>query len=93
VKKGELNRAQKNIKERKMKEMESIVEMLPYLVPIFVLELALLAYALIDLFKRKHITGGKKIVWVLVAVCFQIVGPIAYLVFGRKEPAVESDQY
>ncbi len=76
-----------------MENTESIVQMLPYLAPIFVLGLALLAYALVDLFKRKHVTGGKKIMWVLVAVCFQIVGPIAYLVFGRKEPQVESDQY
>ena len=76
-----------------MKEMESITQMLPYLVPIIVLEFALLVYALVDLSKRKHVTGGNKIVWVLVAVCFQIVGPIAYLVFGRKEPQVESDQY
>ena len=76
-----------------MKEMESIVQMLPYLVPIIVLEFALLAFALVDLFKRKHVTGGNKIIWALVVVCFQIVGPIAYLVFGRKEPQVESDQY
>jgi len=76
-----------------MENTESIVQMLPYLVPIFVLELALLAFALVDLSKRKYITGGKKVTWVLVAVCFQIIGPVAYLVFGRKEPQVESDQY
>ena len=76
-----------------MKEMESLVRMLPYLVPVIVLELALLTFALVDLSKRKHVTGGKKIIWVLVAVCIQIVGPIIYLVAGRKEPQVESDQY
>ena len=76
-----------------MENTESIVQMLPYLVPIFVLGLALLAFALVDLSKRQYVTGGKKLIWVLVAVCFQIVGPIAYLVFGRKEPQVESDQY
>lgn len=76
-----------------MENIESIVQMLPYLVPVFVLELALLAFTLVDLSKRKYVTGGKKFIWVLVAVCFQIVGPIAYLVFGRKEPQVESDQY
>jgi hypothetical protein len=74
-----------------MKEMESIVQMLPYLVPVIVLEFALLAFALVDLSRRKHVTGGNKLIWVLVAVCLQIVGPIAYLVFGRKEPQVESD--
>lgn len=76
-----------------MKEMESLVQMLPYLAPVLVLELALLTFVLVDLSKRKYVTGGKKIIWILVSVCIQIIGPIVYLVAGRKEPQVESDQY
>ena len=74
-----------------MNDMESIVQMLPYLAPIIILGVILLVYALVDLAKRKHVTGGNKIVWVLVAVLFQIIGPVVYLVAGRKEPRVEGD--
>ena len=74
-----------------MKEMESVIQMLPYLVPLIILEVVLLAVALVDLAKRKHVTGGNKIIWVLVTVCIQIIGPVIYLVVGRKEESVDSD--
>ena len=74
-----------------MKEMEFVIQMLPYMVPLIILEVVLLVIALVDLAKRKHVTGGNKIIWVLVTVCIQIIGPIVYLVAGRKEAQVESD--
>ena len=74
-----------------MKDMESLIQMLPYLAPIIILGLTLLVIALVDLTKREHVTGGSKIIWVLITVCIQIIGPIVYLVAGRKEPYVDSD--
>ena len=74
-----------------MKEMETIIQMLPYMVPLFILEIVLITVALIDLARRKHVTGGKKIVWVLVTVLIQYIGPVIYLVAGRKEEVVDSD--
>ncbi|HEY4687552.1 MAG TPA: PLD nuclease N-terminal domain-containing protein [Candidatus Subteraquimicrobiales bacterium] len=41
--------------------------------------------ALIDLFKREKVTGGNKIIWGLVIVLINFIGPILYLVIGRKE--------
>jgi hypothetical protein len=73
-----------------MKEMETIVQMLPYMVPLIILEVVLVVVALVDLAKRKHVTGGNKIIWVLVAVCINIVGPIIYLIAGRKEEIDDS---
>ena len=74
-----------------MKEMESLIQMLPYMVPLIILEVALLAVALVDLAKRKHVTGGNKIIWVLVTVCIHIIGPVIYLIAGRKEEFSDSD--
>jgi len=74
-----------------MKEMESLVQILPYMVPLIILEVALLAVALVDLAKRKHVTGGNKIIWVLVTVCIHIIGPVIYLIAGRKEEFSDSD--
>ena len=74
-----------------MKEMETIIQMLPYMVPLIILEAVLLTVALVDLTKRKHVTGGNKIIWVLVTVCIQIAGPVIYLLAGRKEESVDSD--
>ena len=74
-----------------MENMESIIQMLPYLAPIIILNLILLVISLVDITKRKHVVGGNKIVWVLVTVLFQIIGPITYLVVGRKESQIEGD--
>ena len=74
-----------------MKEMETLIHMLPYMAPLFILEIVLIAIALVDLVKRKKVTGGKKIIWVLVTVGVQFIGPIIYLVAGRKEESSDSD--
>lgn len=74
-----------------MENIESIIQMLPYLGPIIVLNLVLLVIALVDIRKRQYVTGGNKIIWIMVTVLLQTIGPIAYLVFGRKEPHFEGD--
>jgi hypothetical protein len=74
-----------------MKEIETLIQMLPYLAPIIILGVVLLVVALVDLAKRKHVTGGNKIIWVLVTVLVNIIDPVIYLLVGRKEELVDSD--
>jgi len=66
-------------------------EMLPFLIPLIILELGLMIFALVDLIRRKTVRGGNKFVWALVIVLFQIFGPIIYLVIGRKETVDDSN--
>jgi len=74
-----------------MHEFENLVQMLPYLVPLIILEAALLLVALIDLSRRKHVAGGNKLIWVAVILLIQYIGPVIYFIAGRKEEQVESD--
>lgn len=74
-----------------MQVSDTLIKMLPYLVPFIILEGALLLVSLVDLANRQYVTGGRKIVWVAVIVGVQAIGPIIYLVAGRKEENVESD--
>ncbi|MCK9221194.1 MAG: PLD nuclease N-terminal domain-containing protein [Limnochordia bacterium] len=55
------------------------------LVPIIVLQVILLVAAMMDLVKRKEVTGGNKILWGIVILCISIIGPLVYFLFGRKE--------
>ena len=64
--------------------MEIIREYLPLLIPLFILNLALLAAALIDLLRREQ-TRGPKWVWLLVIIFVNTIGPIIYFVAGREE--------
>ena len=72
-----------------MKDME-LMQMLPYVAPLIALQAVLWAFCLVDLIKRKHVTGGNKIIWVLV-MFIQFIGPVIYLLAGRKEEVVDSD--
>jgi hypothetical protein len=73
-------------------EFDLILKLLPYLIPLFLLEIGLLVFALVDVIKRKQVRGGNKIVWILVIVLINIIGPIIYLAIGRKEEPVDGDQ-
>lgn len=64
--------------------MEQIREYLPLLVPLFLIQLVLMAAALLDL-ARRETTRGPKWVWVLVVVFVNTIGPIIYFVLGREE--------
>jgi uncharacterized membrane protein YhaH (DUF805 family) len=60
-------------------------EFLPFFIPLILIQLALLVIAIVDLARRKHVTGNNKVVWALVIIFINIIGPIIYLLAGRKE--------
>lgn len=64
--------------------MEKIIQWIPFLIPVVVIQLALMVFALVDLGRRER-TRGPKWVWLLVIVFGELLGPIVYLVFGREE--------
>jgi len=53
-----------------------------------VIQLAVQIYALIDLARRKHVTGGQRWVWLLVIIFASLIGAILYLAIGRATPPV-----
>jgi heme/copper-type cytochrome/quinol oxidase subunit 4 len=64
--------------------MEKLIEYLPFLIPIVIIELALTITALVHVLTHKKYRFGTRILWVIL--CFvQIIGPIIYFVFGRSE--------
>ena len=56
------------------------------LLPIVVIELGLVVFSLVDLFKpERRVIGDNKLVWALVIVVVGTIGPIVYLLAGRKQ--------
>lgn len=68
-----------------MDSWDTIVEMLPFLIPLLILQLALLVVALVDLIKRQKVRGDNKVLWALLIVLVNVIGPVVYLIFGREE--------
>jgi hypothetical protein len=65
--------------------LETLKEALPFLIPLLVIELGLMVFALVDLARRQVVKGGQKWPWVLVIVLLGIIGPIFYLLVGREQ--------
>jgi hypothetical protein len=68
-----------------------LMRLLPMLIPVILLEFGLLVWALLDVIRREHVKGGNKLVWVLVIVLINIIGPIVYFLFGREEDSADKD--
>jgi hypothetical protein len=64
--------------------MDALIELLPFLVPILLLQIVLMVVALVDLIRRER-TRGPKWVWAVAIVFFNILGPVIYLLAGREE--------
>jgi Phospholipase_D-nuclease N-terminal len=55
------------------------------ILPIVILEIALIVFALRDLVRpERRVRGDSKLLWGIVIVLFQIIGPILYFVVGRE---------
>jgi hypothetical protein len=57
----------------------------PLLLPIILVQLVLMAIALRDLLREDRSVRGNKGLWAVVIVFGQLLGPLAYLAFGRLE--------
>jgi Phospholipase_D-nuclease N-terminal len=61
-------------------------QILLLILPILVIELALLGLAIRDLLRTdRRVRGGNKGVWALVILVFSLLGPILYFVIGRED--------
>ncbi|GIN69991.1 hypothetical protein J14TS2_04660 [Bacillus sp. J14TS2] len=56
---------------------------LPLIIPILILHMLLLAVALVDLYRRRNIVN-QPIIWLIVILLLNTVGPIIYLIIGRR---------
>ena len=63
---------------------ERFMELLPFIIPLVLLQLTLMIVALVDLTRRER-TRGPKWVWILVIVFGELIGPIIYFIFGRQD--------
>ena len=61
-------------------------QILALLAPIVVIQFGLMLAAIIDLEREeRRVRGRSKLVWVLVIVFVNVIGPIVYFLAGREE--------
>lgn len=64
---------------------ETLKTLLPLLLPIIALQIGLMVYSLVDLFKRETVRFNNKAIWAVVIIFVNMIGPIVYLAIGRSD--------
>jgi hypothetical protein len=67
-----------------MEKAFSLQELIPFLIPLVILQLVLIVVGLRDLSKREN-TRGPKWLWALLIIFGQLWGPVLYFLIGRGE--------
>jgi len=65
--------------------MGMLLNNLPLLIPILLIQIILMTAALIDLKKRKRVRFNNKLIWVLIIVLINLLGPIIYFAARGEE--------
>lgn len=60
-------------------------EYLPFLIPLIIAQLALGITALVHVLRHPRYRFGNRVMWALVVILIQFIGPAVYFVFGRGE--------
>ena len=68
-----------------MEAIQEILDLLPLLLPILLIDWGFKVYAIIDIYKvDREVRWNNKIIWVLISVLVNF-GWIFYFLFGREE--------
>lgn len=65
--------------------MATLLDNLPILIPLLVAQVTFGLIALVHVLKHPHYRFGNKMMWALIVLFINIIGPIIYFVFGRSD--------
>ena len=66
--------------------MDNIMEFLPFLIPLVIIQFSLLAYTLYHILTHSSYKHGNRVLWLVVTlVLMNYVGPILYFIFGKED--------
>ncbi|MDD3415924.1 MAG: PLDc N-terminal domain-containing protein [Lachnospiraceae bacterium] len=62
------------------------MEFLPFLIPLVVIQFALLGYTLYHILTHKNYKRGNRAIWLIISiVLMNFFGPILYLLLGKED--------
>ena len=66
--------------------MPDIMEILPFLIPVVIIQFGFLGYTLYHILTHKNYKRGTRTLWLIVVlVLMNFVGPILYFLLGKEE--------
>lgn len=64
---------------------ERVLEIIKLIWPLIVIQLALQIYAIVDVVRAKKTKNLSSVIWIVIIILGEILGPIAYLLVGKSE--------
>ena len=66
--------------------MDNIMELLPFLIPLVIVQFALLGYTLYHILTHKTYKRGNRTLWLVITILLMnFVGPILYFLLGKED--------
>ena len=65
--------------------MQQLTEVLPFLIPLFILQIALMGYAVYHILTHKTYKRGNRPLWLVLSIAINFIGPILYFVLGKED--------
>lgn len=66
--------------------MPDIMEILPFLIPVIIIQFILLGYTLYHILTHNNYKRGTRTMWLIISiVLMNYIGPILYFIFGKEE--------
>ena len=66
-------------------DLELFLKILPFIIPLAIIQLTLTIIALVMAVKQKKFRYGNQVLWVLVILLISLIGPVVYFIIGRNE--------
>jgi hypothetical protein len=65
--------------------MDALRDWLLLLIPLMLLQFGLMVVALVHIFRHEKYKTGTRLMWVIICVCANIIGPVLYFILGKSE--------
>ena len=66
--------------------MDKIMEFLPFLIPLSIVQFILLGYTLYHILTHKNYKRGNRTLWLVIAIIgMEFIGPILYFLLGKED--------
>lgn len=68
-----------------MTDYTVLMPYIPFLIPVAVIQLGLMIAALVHILRHNAYKVGNRVLWIIVVVLVNIIGPILYFTIGKGD--------
>jgi len=74
--------------------MDEFMKYIPFLIPLVIIQFGVVAFAIIDIVKKKQTKNLNPLVWIVLSIALSslCLGAILYFIIGRADAAVSDDK-